>query len=271
MPPPIFTDAYIRKVCPENHPIPLAKIPTMGATKPPQYLAKGYTGIKYVPPPHRPPRTVHTLATMMAGTSEPEAVRTQEEVINRFVAENAFQTMGDILGVRRGVEYFVNEELFAGKFLRDEGEEETKAEVEVNAEGVEETKDEAPAQEEKGETEDERQQKISDNINMLRDRKRDAEEGYATIQTAKGKARGKKNPRTETNPSPAKTRSQASELITPASPGKSPMRRGRKPGSKNRSKVEIEEEKRQRQKNIQEGQRAEEAYRKQNLRGAAQE
>ena len=114
----------------------------MGATKPPQYLAKGYTGIKYVPPPHRPPRTVHTLATMMAGTSEPEAVRTQEEVINRFVAENAFQTMGDILGVRRGVEYFVNEELFAGKFLRDEGEEETKAEVEVNAEGVEETKSE---------------------------------------------------------------------------------------------------------------------------------
>ena len=129
MPPPIFTDAYIRKMCPENHPIPLAKIPTMGATKPPQYLAKGYTGIKYVPPPHRPPRTVHTLATMMAGTSEPDAVRTQEEVINRFVLENAVQTMGDILGVRQGVEYFVNEELFAGKFLRDEGEEETKGEV----------------------------------------------------------------------------------------------------------------------------------------------
>ena len=129
MPPPIFTDAYIRKMCPENHPIPLAKIPTMGATKPPQYLAKGYTGIKYVPPPHRPPRTVHTLATMMAGTSDQEKVRAQEEVINRFVVENAVQTMGDILGVRQGVEYFLNEELFAGKFLRDEGEEETKAEV----------------------------------------------------------------------------------------------------------------------------------------------
>ena len=135
MPPPIFTDAYIRKMCPENHPIPLAKIPTMGATKPPQYLAKGYTGIKYVPPPHRPPRTVHTLATMMAGTSDQEKVRAQEEVINRFVVENAVQTMDDILGVRQGVEYFLNEELFAGKFLRDEGEEETKQEVEVGTMG----------------------------------------------------------------------------------------------------------------------------------------
>ena len=72
---------------------------------------------------------------MMAGTSDQEKVRAQEEVINRFVVENAVQTMDDILGVRQGVEYFLNEELFAGKFLRDEGEEETKAEVEVDAMG----------------------------------------------------------------------------------------------------------------------------------------
>ena len=257
MPPPIFTDAYIRKMCPENHPIPLAKIPTMGATKPPQYLAKGYTGIKYVPPPQRPPRTVHTLATMMAGTSEPEAVRTQEEVINRFVLENAVQTMGDILGVRQGVESFVNEELFAGKFLRDEGEEETKQEVEVDAGGSFTRQPEmTPAQmEERAETKAQfyRSRQVEKDARDEEAMERVREAGVGKISYT----------------SPAKTRSQASELITPASAGKSPMRRGRKPGSKNRSKVEIEGEKRQRQKNIEEGQRAEEAYRKQNLRGGA--
>jgi hypothetical protein len=130
MPPPIFTDAYIRKMCPENHPIPLAKIPTMGATKPPQYLAKGYTGIKYVPPPHRPPRTVHTLATMMAGTSEPEAVRSQAAVIENFLTQS-YQT-ANVLNVERQVGAILNE--MVGQ-VEAEGEEETKAEVEVGTMG----------------------------------------------------------------------------------------------------------------------------------------
>jgi hypothetical protein len=130
MPPPIFTDAYIRKMCPENHPVPLAKIPTFGATKPPQYLAKGYSGIKYVPPPHRPPRTVHTLARMMAGTSDPEKVRTQAAVVENFLTQS-YQTANDLY-----VEHQV------GAVLDDlvdrveaEDEEETKQEVEVETTG----------------------------------------------------------------------------------------------------------------------------------------
>ncbi len=252
MPPPIFTDAYIRKMCPENHPIPLAKIPTMGVTKPPQYLAKGYTGIKYVPPPHRPPRTVHTLATMMAGTSEPEAVRSQAAVIENFLTQS-YQTAND-LNVEREVGAILNE--MVGQ-VEAEGEEETKAEVEVDAGGSFTRQPEmTPAQmEERAETKAQfyRSRQVEKDARDEEAMERVREAGVGKISYT----------------SPAKTRSQASELITPASAGKSPMRRGRKPGSKNRSKVEIEGEKRQRQKNIEEGQRAEEAYRKQNLRGGA--
>lgn len=191
MPPPIYTDAYIRKMCPENHPIPLAKIPTMGATKAPQYLAKGYTGIKYVPPPHRPPVTVNTLATMMAGTSNPEAVRAQVAVVENFlkmgedVETEERAALNDLVG---------------------------QVEVEVNNDGDafddEETKEETEAQEEKGETEAERQERIADNLANMRqeaiggDLKRDSAQGAAAVQTAKGNSRRKKARVTEPDSPP---------------------------------------------------------------------
>ena len=160
----------------------------------------------------------------MAGTSEPEAVRSQAAVIENCLTRS-YQT-ANVLNVERQVGAILNELVDQ---VEAEGEEETKAEVEVDAGGSFTRQPEmTPAQMEE-------------------------RAGVGKISYT----------------SPAKTRSQKSELITPASPGESPMKRGRKPGSKNRSKVEIEEEKRQRQKNIQEGQRAEEAYRKQNLRGGA--
>ena len=120
MPPPIFTDAYIRKMCPENHPIPLAKLSVMAPTKPPAYLAKGYTGIKYVPPPHRPPRTIHTLAKMMAGTNEAGLVRAQEDVIKGYVGQYELTTQEflNILGEEQ-----TNEET-----KEETGQEETKGE-----------------------------------------------------------------------------------------------------------------------------------------------
>ena len=128
MPPPIFTDDYIRKMCPENHPIPLSKLPVLGATNSPAYLAKGYTGIKYVPPPHRPPRTVSTLATMMAGTSNPEAVRSQAAVVENFLTRS-YQTVSDVDSqVGAVLKELVDR-------VETEGKEETKAEVEVGTMG----------------------------------------------------------------------------------------------------------------------------------------
>ena len=126
MPPPIFTDAYIKKMCPENHPIPLAKLSVMAPTKPPAYLAKGYTGIKYVPPPHRPPRTIHTLAKMMAGTNEAGLVRAQEDIIKGYVNAAAPVNAAPQQAVNVNMEDESKEET---------GQEETKAEVDVDLTG----------------------------------------------------------------------------------------------------------------------------------------
>ena len=70
MPPPIFTDDYIRKVCPENHPIPLGKIQVMKKGSAPTYLKKGNTGIKYVPSPIQPPRRVDYLARALSSSGQ---------------------------------------------------------------------------------------------------------------------------------------------------------------------------------------------------------
>lgn len=142
----------VKEMCSMSAPIPIQSIGFLSPdTKPdfkPNFVKRGRTGIRAPKRlPIYPPASVGSLVKSTCDLTklpndvvaahindEIRNVRTQEDVVNRYVAENAAQTMGDILGVRQGVEYFVNEELFAGKFQRDEGVEETD-------EGVEETKE----------------------------------------------------------------------------------------------------------------------------------
>ena len=91
MAPALFTDDYIKRMCPENQPIPLRRMSVLDPTTEPAYLARGFTGIRYVPQPTRPPRNVETLARTMAsmrmGTSGygDDDVRQQRAVIQGFV------------------------------------------------------------------------------------------------------------------------------------------------------------------------------------------
>ena len=91
MAPAVFTDEYIRRMCPENDPIPLKRMSVLDPTTEPAYLARGFTGIRYVEPPARPPRNVETLARTMAsmrmGTSDygDDVLRRQRDVIQGFV------------------------------------------------------------------------------------------------------------------------------------------------------------------------------------------
>jgi len=142
----------VKEMCSMSAPIPIQKIGFLSPdTKPgfkPNFVKRGRTGIRAPKRlPIYPPASVGSLVKSTCDLTklpndvvaayindELMNVRTQEDVVSRYVAENAAQTMGDILGVREGVEYFVNEELFAGKFQRDEG-------IEEIDDGVEETKD----------------------------------------------------------------------------------------------------------------------------------
>lgn len=91
MAPALFTDDYIKRMCPENQPIPLRRMSVLDPTTEPAYLARGFTGIRYVPQPTRPPRNVETLARTMAsmrmGVSGygDDDVRQQRAVIQAFV------------------------------------------------------------------------------------------------------------------------------------------------------------------------------------------
>ena len=95
MAPALFTDDYIKRMCPENQPIPLRRMSVLDPTTEPAYLARGFTGIRYVPQPTRPPRNVETLARTMAsmrmGTSGygDDDVRQQRAVIQGFVQGGA--------------------------------------------------------------------------------------------------------------------------------------------------------------------------------------
>ena len=95
MAPALFTDDYIKRMCPENQPIPLRRMSVLDPTTEPAYLARGFTGIRYVPQPHRPPRNVETLARTMAsmrmGISGygDDDVRQQRAVIQGFVEGGA--------------------------------------------------------------------------------------------------------------------------------------------------------------------------------------
>ena len=91
MPPPIFTDDYIRHHCPETRPIPMKVSHTFAVTEP-TYLAKGLTGIKYVAPPVHMPPTMNVYARALSGhrsgIKREEAVQAITERVRSVVAES---------------------------------------------------------------------------------------------------------------------------------------------------------------------------------------
>lgn len=93
MPPPIFTDAYIRKVCPENHPIPLKQIKMLESKKQPKYLANGNSGIKYVPHPISTPKRVDYIARSISreiqGKDKEKLVDVHQQQINKVIGEHS--------------------------------------------------------------------------------------------------------------------------------------------------------------------------------------
>ena len=125
MPPPIFTDDYIRRMCPETRPIPMKVSHTFAVTEP-TYLAKGLTGIKYVAPPVQPPPTMNVYARALSGhrsgIKREEAVQSITERVRSVVAE---------AGARRMVE--VSDAVSDyGSVMNDMFEEEGKAELETD-------------------------------------------------------------------------------------------------------------------------------------------
>ena len=88
MPHPVFTDDYIRKMCPENHPFSLKELSMYRDTKTPKYLEKK-PGIKYVPMPVRPPVTKSALARRMVPLGNNERLLSANEAIENLLKEGA--------------------------------------------------------------------------------------------------------------------------------------------------------------------------------------
>ena len=86
MPHPVFTDDYIRKMCPENHPFSLKELSMYRDTKPPKYLEKK-PGIKYVPMPVRPPVTKSALARRMVPLGNKEQLLNAHKAIENLLKE----------------------------------------------------------------------------------------------------------------------------------------------------------------------------------------
>ena len=89
MSPPIFTDAYIRRVCPENHPVPLKQVKLFEQTKLPKYLANGNSGIKYVPHPIATPGRIDYIARSISREVQGREKEKVRNVLNRNMT--AFQ------------------------------------------------------------------------------------------------------------------------------------------------------------------------------------
>ena len=86
MPHPVFTDDYIRKMCPENHPFSLKELSMYRDTKTPKYLEKK-PGIKYVPMPVRPPVTKSALARRMVPLGNNEGLQSAHKAIEKLLKE----------------------------------------------------------------------------------------------------------------------------------------------------------------------------------------
>ena len=86
MPHPVFTDDYIRKMCPENHPFSLKELSMYRDTKTPKYLEKK-PGIKYVPMPVRPPVTKSALARRMVPLGNKEQLLSANKAIEKLLKE----------------------------------------------------------------------------------------------------------------------------------------------------------------------------------------
>ena len=86
MPHPVFTDDYIRKMCPENHPFSLKELSMYRDTKTPKYLEKK-PGIKYAPMPVRPPVTKSALARRMVPLGNKEQLLNAHKAIENLLKE----------------------------------------------------------------------------------------------------------------------------------------------------------------------------------------
>ena len=109
MPHPVFTDDYIRKMCPENHPFSLKELSMYRDTKPPKYLEKK-PGIKYVPMPVRPPVTKSALARRMVPLGNKEQLLNAHKAIENLLKEGGSAGEGAAEGAAEDAAGGVEEE-----------------------------------------------------------------------------------------------------------------------------------------------------------------
>ena len=86
MPPPLQSDAFIRRMCPQNHPPPLGKIYNITSTATPKYL-QSLPGIKPAAPFVISPVYMNTMAKMMAGdraNNSAALVMAQQRVLEEY-------------------------------------------------------------------------------------------------------------------------------------------------------------------------------------------
>jgi len=98
----------------------------------PNYIKRGRVGIKPVALPVYAPASVASLIKSTCELSKLDKEVVTEYVENQIAERNPVAVDLGVDAIYDAVESFVNEELFAGKFQRDEGVEETKAEVDVD-------------------------------------------------------------------------------------------------------------------------------------------
>ena len=134
--PSIITDDMVKDLCSMSRPIPIG---SMGFLSPnnkkgftPNYIKRGRVGIKPVALPVYAPASVASLIKSTCELSKLDKEVVTEYVENQIAERNPVAADLGVDAIYDAVESFVNEELFAGKFQRDEGVEETKAEVDVD-------------------------------------------------------------------------------------------------------------------------------------------
>ena len=87
MPPhPVFTDEYIKRKCPENHPPPLTKVNNILPSGMPAYL-QTLPGIKVAAPVIQSPQTMNVMAKQLAAgrlQSEKALIAAQNAVLATY-------------------------------------------------------------------------------------------------------------------------------------------------------------------------------------------
>lgn len=86
MPPPLQSDAFIRRMCPQNHPPPLGKIYNITSTATPKYK-KNLPGIKVAAPYVISPVYINTMARQLVsdrGNNQRALLMAQERVLAEY-------------------------------------------------------------------------------------------------------------------------------------------------------------------------------------------